>query len=292
VLKTNSAIDNHQPNQTTSRKAAIKPTNSGYSLSMKDGDEIYKYNGTRTSGEYVLVFDSERRTFVMHKVDSQFNFNLVSTPWQTDSKALRDQYKQLAMPVEREDEMDEDNPYDYRKFLKDESSDSETGTPTGTNEAEEMDNSDSDANDDVASTRSLPKEPVREVSEEKNDEDDVLEIEYPDGPTRPFGSFQSPIRPSLDGLGEDEDSDDEMEDNEEGHDEIFALPDQDVKEFELGPPANHPEALQDIDNDPSLADLEADLHATLEGVEEVDLEADLAAALGANLEESDESEEE
>jgi len=273
---------------------------------MKDGDEIYKYNGTRTSGEYVLVFDSEKREFVMHRMDSQFNFNLASTPWEKNAKALQRQYKQLAMPLKGEDEMDEDNPYDYRKFLKDESSDSETETPTGTNEAEEMDNSDSDANYDVASTRILPKGLVREASEEKGDEDDVLEIEYPDGPTRPFGSFQSPIRhrsPSLGGLDDGEDSDDEMEDNEEGHEDVFARRDQDVKKLDLGSPANNPEVSQEIDNNLSLeADLEADLQATLEeGVEEGDLEADLEAALGADLEqeltampsiESDESEEE
>jgi hypothetical protein len=60
----------------------LKPSgsNSSYDLSFSDNPELY--NGVRTSGDgqYVLLFDPDRKVFVLHQVDSTFDMNLVKTP--------------------------------------------------------------------------------------------------------------------------------------------------------------------------------------------------------------------
>jgi hypothetical protein len=43
----------------------------------------------------VLIFDAEREVFVLHRVDSMFNMNLVRTPTNDDAESLREDYPQL-----------------------------------------------------------------------------------------------------------------------------------------------------------------------------------------------------
>jgi hypothetical protein len=82
----------------------------------------------------VLVFDAERKVFVLESVTSQLNFNLRSAPAKTKKQVL-EQYKQLRTlhedaqhgsgddrapnNVNGHDDgpADESNPYDYRHFL-------------------------------------------------------------------------------------------------------------------------------------------------------------------------------
>ncbi|KAI2637604.1 RNA polymerase II transcription elongation factor-domain-containing protein [Hypomontagnella submonticulosa] len=95
---------NHKPtlsSATAPAQARIKPTSkktpSTYDLSFQDDGGRYQYKGTRGAedGQYVLIFDPAREVFVLHKVDSMFNMNLVQTPSNDDPKSLRREYAQL-----------------------------------------------------------------------------------------------------------------------------------------------------------------------------------------------------
>jgi len=70
---------------------------SSYDLAFQDNDGQYAYNGTRghEDGQCVLIFDPEREVFVLHRVDSMFNMNLVRTPTNNDAESLQDDYPQL-----------------------------------------------------------------------------------------------------------------------------------------------------------------------------------------------------
>ncbi|KAH0562920.1 hypothetical protein GP486_002503 [Trichoglossum hirsutum] len=140
---------NHKPSQTcSSRTTVITPstTTAGlYNLSVTDDDDnekpsTYEYVGGRSSASpssYALIYDSAKDGFILDKVDSNFNFNLTSTPWEEDPQRLIHQYPQLSLrdedPNSGEDslfsdddgdgefedgEPQEKNPYDFRHFLK------------------------------------------------------------------------------------------------------------------------------------------------------------------------------
>ncbi|KAJ5135293.1 uncharacterized protein N7515_004571 [Penicillium bovifimosum] len=101
-----------------------------------DHSLVYSYKGSEgRSGErsLVLIFDPERKVFVLEPVSTTFNFNLRSAPGKTE-KQVREQYEQLQIKEEdepatsgedrhtgsaSEDEgpADASNPYDYRHFL-------------------------------------------------------------------------------------------------------------------------------------------------------------------------------
>ncbi|ORY67303.1 RNA polymerase II transcription elongation factor-domain-containing protein, partial [Pseudomassariella vexata] len=86
---------NHKPDPTPSL-AKLKPTSkssSTYDLSYNDGG-LHKYQGIRASedGQYVLIFDPSREAFVLHKVDSTFNMNLIRTPSNKDAESLRQEH--------------------------------------------------------------------------------------------------------------------------------------------------------------------------------------------------------
>lgn len=91
--------DNHKP----ALSSDIAPSQSrlkrsakdgSYNLGFDDNGDKYQYNGVRTAadGQYVLVFDPDRKAFVLHQVDSMFNMNIAKTP--TDTNAAR-QYPPL-----------------------------------------------------------------------------------------------------------------------------------------------------------------------------------------------------
>ncbi|KAI1495447.1 RNA polymerase II transcription elongation factor-domain-containing protein [Biscogniauxia marginata] len=97
---------NHRPSLSSStapHQARIKPASSSkkgaqpYDLSFQDDGGRYEYKGTRGNEDkqYVLIFDPERQVFVLHKVDSVFNMNLVRTPSTSDAGSLRREYPQL-----------------------------------------------------------------------------------------------------------------------------------------------------------------------------------------------------
>jgi outer membrane biosynthesis protein TonB len=97
----------------------------------------YSYKGSEdpsTEQSLVLIFDPERKVFVLEPVSTSLNFNLRSAPGKTE-KQVREQYEQLQIKEEdepttsgedrhaagstSEDEgpADDSNPYDYRHFL-------------------------------------------------------------------------------------------------------------------------------------------------------------------------------
>ncbi|KAI2728294.1 hypothetical protein CBS147354_2827 [Penicillium roqueforti] len=136
---------NHKSKSATSQqRSVITHSRSAdlYDLAVTDkapnADQTltYSYKGSEDpSGErsLVLIFDPERKVFVLEPVSTTLNFNLRSAPGKTE-KQVREQYEQLqikeedepANPVEdrhggsaSEDEgpADDSNPYDFRHFL-------------------------------------------------------------------------------------------------------------------------------------------------------------------------------
>lgn len=95
----------------------------------------YSYKGSEepeSEHGLVLVFDPERKTFVLEPISTKLNFNLRSAPGKTEKQVL-EQYEQLRI-VQSEDHTssddrnnistsedegpaDESNPYDFRHFL-------------------------------------------------------------------------------------------------------------------------------------------------------------------------------
>ncbi|EGZ78283.1 hypothetical protein NEUTE2DRAFT_102075 [Neurospora tetrasperma FGSC 2509] len=74
------------PSQSRLKRSA---KDGSYNLGFDDNGDKYQYNGVRTAadGQYVLVFDPDRKAFVLHQVDSMFNMNIAKTP--TDTNAAR-----------------------------------------------------------------------------------------------------------------------------------------------------------------------------------------------------------
>ncbi|KAI1291273.1 RNA polymerase II transcription elongation factor-domain-containing protein [Xylaria venustula] len=96
---------NHRPSlssPTAPHQARIKPTGSTdpsatYDLSFQDDGGRYAYQGSRghEENQYVLIFDPEREVFVLHRVDSMFNMNVVRTPTNGDADHLRHEHAHL-----------------------------------------------------------------------------------------------------------------------------------------------------------------------------------------------------
>ncbi|KAJ5861559.1 uncharacterized protein N7529_008869 [Penicillium soppii] len=96
----------------------------------------YSYKGSEdpsSEQSLILIFDPERKVFVLEPVSTTLNFNLRSAPGKTE-KQVREQYEQLQIkdgdePVtsgedrhigstsEDEGPADDSNPYDFRHFL-------------------------------------------------------------------------------------------------------------------------------------------------------------------------------
>lgn len=96
------SIDNHKPiasSDSAPHEADLKPSSSSsaaYDLTYDDGGK-YAFHGSRSTKEnqYALIFDPERKAFVLHRIDSTFNMNLIRTPATSDAEALRDEYPHL-----------------------------------------------------------------------------------------------------------------------------------------------------------------------------------------------------
>lgn len=94
--------DNHKPTLSSDAapsSAKVKPSSTPgtYDLSFTDDGGKYAYAGTRSTKEnqYVLLFDPERKAFVLHRVDSTLNMNLTRTPSNTDADALKEEFPHL-----------------------------------------------------------------------------------------------------------------------------------------------------------------------------------------------------
>lgn len=136
---------NHKPKlSTTSTKSIIIPSKDGpehsYNLLLRneDGGEDYLYIGSQQPSEATaLIYNPNTQTFTLDRIDSDFRFNLRSTPSNKDAVSLAVQYPQLEtrFPAlehnhngrfdeasnngqDATGEADPTNPYDYRHFLK------------------------------------------------------------------------------------------------------------------------------------------------------------------------------
>lgn len=98
--------DNHKPtlsSDASPASARLKPSSSStasstdYDLSFTDDGGKYAYNGSRSTkaNQYALIFDPERKAFVLHRVDSTFNMNLTRTPSNADADALKEEHPHL-----------------------------------------------------------------------------------------------------------------------------------------------------------------------------------------------------
>ncbi|PSS03231.1 RNA polymerase II transcription elongation factor-domain-containing protein [Coniella lustricola] len=95
---------NHRPtlsSDTAPSSAKLQPVpgSSTDSFDLTYGDEggRYGFNGTRSAKEnqYVLIFDPERKAFVLHRLDSTFNMNITRTPSNNNAASLREEYPHL-----------------------------------------------------------------------------------------------------------------------------------------------------------------------------------------------------
>ncbi|KAF5138275.1 hypothetical protein E5D57_002061 [Metarhizium anisopliae] len=102
---------NHKPvlsSDDAPNSARLKPSLPGktdsYDLSFTDDDGAYLYTGSRntSSSQYVLHFDSERKAFILDKIDSTFNMNVTRLPGNSDSARLSRQYPHLDSKQEAE----------------------------------------------------------------------------------------------------------------------------------------------------------------------------------------------
>ncbi|KAF4630305.1 hypothetical protein G7Y89_g7833 [Cudoniella acicularis] len=249
---------NHKPDPSSNSSSMhLEPSDSdptSYDLSLRDNSDKYAYHGVRTSadGQYVLIFDPVKKHFVLHRIDSTFDMNLVSTPWTQDESTLRSEYDQLKgtspkAPVAAQ-------PPKRRPSKTTKNAAAATKSEPKRKKAEK-----------VTKPKPPPREPTPE--EEEDESDDGLTIEYPDGPQQytyqPTPVFQRNASES------EEDSDAEGEEYEDERN-------QDVDHLKLPSPANNVSALSDEDME---ADLEAELERELE-------------AAGNGADESSESEEE
>ncbi|RYP06007.1 hypothetical protein DL764_003424 [Monosporascus ibericus] len=174
---------NHKPNlssPTAPDHARLKPTASAkkgasYDLSFLDnGSDRYTYQGTRRTedGQYVLIFDAAREVFVLHKVDSMFNMNLIRTPTNSDADSLRREYPQLegSAPVDAK-------PAPAKTKEKD-----TLAKPRKPAVKEKQENSLPMPKKPAPQPEPAPKKPVQEDSEDESSDDDFgLTIENPGG---------------------------------------------------------------------------------------------------------------
>jgi hypothetical protein len=229
---------------------------SSYNLSFSDDAGKYKYNGVQASGDgqYVLIFDREKKHFVLHRIDSTFDMNLISAPWEKSASTLQSQYSQLESAAKPRSEVPQRKP-----------SKSSKNTVITKPEPKRR-----------KSTQVKKKPPVRDPTpEEEEDSDDGLTIEYPDAPSSRQYKPQPDSIPQRNTIEEDGDGDEDAD----ADGELEEQRNQDVDHFKLPSPANNNTGGMS-DEDIEL-DLEAELEQALKETTE-----------GAGEDESDESEEE
>ena len=198
---------------------------------------------TSGDGQYVLIFDSVKKHFVLHRVDSTFDMNLVSAPWDQNASSLRSDYPQLESDSKQVASVPQRKPSKSAKNTA-------TAKPNTKRQKQEK--------------PKKPKPPVREPTPEEEDSDDGLTVEYPDGPPAQQYQYQpTPVfRRNVSEEASDEDEDAEHESFEEERN-------QDVDHLQLPSPANNAGGMSDEEIELDLeAELEQALKETENGVDE------------------------
>ncbi|KAI0118419.1 RNA polymerase II transcription elongation factor-domain-containing protein [Nemania sp. FL0031] len=251
---------NHKPllsTPTAPHQARIKPTDStnpstSYDLSFQDDGGRYAYQGTRghEENQYVLIFDPEKEVFVLHRVDSMFNMNLVRTPTNNDADDLRQEHTQLeAHKPSRASKPA--NAVTSNKSVKPKKPASKESRPLAAKKVEPP----------KPTQPAKPTKPTKAHNdwEDESSDDDLLTIEDPGGaapaPTRDFspGFINKPRRFSefVQQNGEEE----EEEDDEDLGIEVEALNDADGEEEEE----------EDDDDEPDNFKLPSPIHRQMMG---------------------------
>ncbi|KAL8799873.1 MAG: hypothetical protein Q9182_005580 [Xanthomendoza sp. 2 TL-2023] len=214
-------LGNYKPlsqlHQTAQIRSSQLPSHSHLALAIKNEDEAaeYSYSGTQQpSGACALVYNPSTNSFVLDKLGVDFTFNLQSTPSNTNRNEVTSQYPQLDTGVsdmESEDgnlaelsasnvanitDADMNNPYDYRHFLKRRRSSSPEAPPSGPKLSPAVPPRRLSRTNTKPKprprqmqrpNRPAPREEVKQVSDESDDE--VLTIEMGDDPKpRRFGN--------------------------------------------------------------------------------------------------------
>ncbi|KAH8654483.1 RNA polymerase II transcription elongation factor-domain-containing protein [Tricladium varicosporioides] len=237
---------NHKPDPSSNSKVSshIEPSDSdptSYDLSLQENKDKYGYRGVRTSadGQYVLIFDPAKKHFVLHRVDSTFDMNLISAPWTQDEDNLRNHYDQL-------------NPTPSKAVAATQPK----RRPSKTTKAAAATKSEPKPRKKVEKP-TKPKPPPREPTPEEEDEsDDGLTIEYPDGPS----SQQYTYQPTPVFQRNESESEEDSDMDAEGEDDDMER-NQDVDHLKLPSPANNAGGMSDEDME---LDLEAELERELE----------------------------
>ncbi|KAI9871892.1 MAG: hypothetical protein M1830_002322 [Pleopsidium flavum] len=131
---------NHKPSGLAqSRTTVLAPSETAagiYDLNIANqlgSTSAYHYKGSRSSSNsFALIYDPTIQVWALERVDTDFGFNLTSTPSNADAKEIAAKYPQLELGFvegasDGEDlfadgddngDGDEENPYDYRHFIK------------------------------------------------------------------------------------------------------------------------------------------------------------------------------
>jgi hypothetical protein len=265
--------DTHKPDTSSSSPTArLKHTsNESYELGIRDGSDSYTYEGIRKSGDgqYALIFDPVHKHFVLHQIDSNFDVNLTSTPWDQDPASVQDSYEQLpgATKARRKTAV--------RGATKAAAAKASEGKNRGKAEVSAGPSVTNEKKTKPEKKKKAVREPTPDAEDE--DSDDGLTIEYPGG-APPMNRFQSRAMPPASSApayrrepSVDSDVDAEFEDDDDM--EMGGMErNGDVEAFNLSSPARGGR-----NNDEEDAD----------GDEEEDSELDLEAALEMALEEAD-----
>ncbi|KAL2076006.1 hypothetical protein VTL71DRAFT_949 [Oculimacula yallundae] len=236
---------NHKPDLSSSssqNSLHIQPSDSdpeSYDLSLKDDTDKYSYQGVRTAGsdQYILIFDPEKKHFVLHQVDSTFDMNLTSAPWDKNASKLRTQYPQI--PTSKPQ-----TSASQRKPAKVSKKTDPTKAAPPRRKVEKP-------------KKAKPTPVIREPTPEEEESDDGLTIEYPSAPTN-YDYKSTPVFDRAVSSDEDEDAEGEEIDEEEERN-------QDVDHLKLPSPANN--AAGGMSDEDMELDLEAELEQALNASE-------------------------
>ncbi|OAA42765.1 Transcription elognation factor Eaf [Metarhizium rileyi] len=292
---------NHKPalpSDDASNHARLKPSLPGktdsYDLSFAHEDGTYAYAGSRntSSSQYVLHFDTERKAFILDRIDSTFNMNITRLPGNSDAARLSRQYPHLDSKHETEAQT-------QRAGAKKTTASKDTlKTPAAKAQSKEPKRKTEKKQQAKEVALSFPEpqkeklKPKRKSFDEEEDEDEDddggLLIEYPGADTAARQTDFSPAFPPprrFDDFMDQRDSEAEDADGESDDE-----PDMD---FKLPSPVNHhrPEPMQEDpveeehDQGEGAGDLEDDLEKELEEAFE-----DLANSQGETPVAGDESE--
>jgi hypothetical protein len=286
--------DNHKPelsSDTAPSNAELKPSPSGddtFNLSFYENGGKYAYNGTRSAKEnqYVLIFDPERKAFVLHRMDSMFHMNLARTPYNSDAQELKEKYPHIDSNLRSTADKKKAPVIKREPTTKKASADKKKETPAARPEAPEVEcksSQQSQAEKDSKAKKQQRNRSPPESEEDDEDEDGGLLVEYPDpapsAPTR--GQDFSPAFPTAirrfsefvrdEGPESDEDADAEYEEDILGDedDDVSGEGGEGGNGFKLPSPVvagggGAPQQVDDDGDDDFGADLEKELEMELE----------------------------